>query len=648
MSAEEEVFELEKATSSDDLEQGSKADSEVIDLDSSRNSDVNTSDCVMITETDEPAVSESSKPVDFDKPSNMGLLQSKDDVETDTGTAQNNISDVPDETIASKSAKTSAKAATEDVLGENASVNSTKQLEIDAGPLNEMKNVTDDVANEAENPEETAATEMESDAQNEGKDMEIVAETTINQGHFVEVIHSEDEAERTSPLLNTSVINLDTPEKDELPAAVTVNTSETSEPIEIDNDDLSEPLVVECISKLVQSVVLLDGVEKDQQSVMTIDAADVEKSSEASAVGGGSSQNTKAKPHSGCDDDLDTPEKTDGDNPISDVIALADTQNDSNMAPSVDEKSGDIESESSPEKVESTKVDEIFVVKPSEIEAESSSVTIKNLKSDESELTKNIECTHQSVETSSAASIQATTTESVKANEEAGEKSSKADNAGKTDSELVDTVDTSREPESKVSQADDRVATDTTMPSIESTKKCDQPAEVNVNIEVDNENDKQIDEIGGKAADQEMNDTPAVIEIENGKNAEELDGRVDEHMEMNDGVPASTDTEALIPMEIDEGSGAPKGNDEKMECEDSNEIGAADELVSTEAEKIIAEPLDGEAKSDPVTAPEELNSSPTSVENDEKVPERAPVIRVKSMAFLFSDGKIEVNFSDEK
>lgn len=649
-----------------------ETDRAIIDLDASGNSDLNRSDCLII-DIDEPG--------DSNDTSSADKQSATDIVETNTDLVSKSVLDTRAAPLAielaEKSATIDAGAAIESIASEN----TPAKLGMNAGSSGEYENADSSVF--AENEMDSAVNEMESDALKGVDEMDFVSATASNQ-EIESTKRSIDceqttEAERPKDIDCTKVAD----QSDSMASLLTSNKSAIDESIEIDDDD-------ECISSLVESFILLDTPEKDVQSIVTVSDSGIDDKSTERGAGLGTPM--KIAGDISIIDISTPPEKFDSnvvDNePISvavpktsaenaestesgepndkkslrfeldapKTVEIADLNVDGSESVSVDENQRTIDSIKSLENVKSTEAHVNKSLAPDTVE----------ISEQLAHVTENIEGGQQPLEMLIAADEAADTisTETEKSNEKNEKNSSKDDNVVESDLKIPETdafannddeipevnVDLSSAGEKIILSTEDSNSADPTAPAIELivAEKCDASAEVNENVQdatsLNVEADELINDNNESAAGEEtdkVHEPPAAIATETNEKLAEMD----ESMETNDAIVAPTEAEA--PMDIDEintnetDAEMPDAIENKMDCEQIND-NEANEENAEELDKIDAnnaEPLDGEAQPDSTTAADEPTELSTSNEKEEKTPERSQFIRVKSMAFLFSDGK---------
>lgn len=655
MASEGKVLELDEnpaksagdtddAKNGSDLEQKSFENS-VILLDSSLETN-------MMSDTDEPT----AKAIDLDE----GKQPSIDDLEKIAET-------VPDVLAGTsgiaKSAAVDAQSATESASSENSSKEPGELSAVSSEKCGNA-NATDAEAVDDSVKESTEGAVSEKQA-NESKgddELDFVSEASVNRPTQIDC---EKVIELSDSMLDESVILLDTPEKRESTAVAANDTIFDSD------DDFLEGIADECISSLVESVISLDSPEKNEQSPVN------ESQIDSMNTDAESTENINGEPQSEVDADIDTPKKIDSDES---VIAVASPSKEADLGMvddepvCVDEKSSEIELAIPAEKVASTEGGEIHAEEF--LEAEPPGTVDK---SGDIESTEKIESTGPPPETPIANTVVTTNAELENSVEESDENllkdtavgdSEPPENVENSDKSHASDDDGSIGPEYIISQPEDSIAAE----SAEAAKPADEtiateiigePSDVvvehvqdtsslNESPHIEAESQHENDEFGEKVAVEEVNkvheSAAAIIPSESGEMLSEE--KMEESMETDDAV--STPTEPAISMDVDENDiddELPKEDENKMDC-DTNEAdeGAADEKVSIAPEENAKvsegiddgknEALGDEARPDTTTRADEQNTSAASVEKDEeKSPERAPVIRVKSMAFLCSDGK---------
>lgn len=650
MASEGKVLELDENPAkgdgdTDDAKNGSasaqkRAENSVICLDSSL-------DISMMSYTDEPK----AKAIDLNegKQPSTNIPEKKAEIVPDVLAGTSDIK---------KSVAVDTQSAIESVSSENSSM---KPIELSVVSSEKCENdnsfVTEAVNDTVKESTEVAVSENESKKDGE-IDSAVVNQENIKQSTQIdcEVIEPSD------PALDESVILLNTPEKPESAAVATIYDTIDSD------DDFFEELAEECISSLIESAISLDTPEKNEQSTVNESQIDLMN---ADAV---STENIDGETQSEGDAVLDAVKKIENDESI--MGGLLSKKANENMVDDepvcVDEKSAEIELQIPTEKVASTEGGEIHAEKSGEPKSPGSVDKIGDIDS-----TEKAESIDPPLETPIADAFETTIAEVEISVEEIIENLLRDAAVGESDADAPENVelpedsdkshasdgDESIEPEYMISPPEDSIAAesaDAAKPASEtiatdsigesSGAAVEHVPDTNSLDERPNneaESLQEKDECGEKVSVEEVNKVheSAATELLS-------DEKLEESMETDDVV--STPTEPTIPMDVEENdidSEEPKEDENKMDCE-TNEIdeGAAAEKVpitpealaevSQEIDEGINESLGDEANPDSTTVADEQNASATSVEKDEeKSPERAPVIRVKSMAFLCSDGK---------
>lgn len=583
-------------------------------IDSSQNSDLNTSDCIVISETDEPIA---KAIVMNDTNSAVGKLLTTDIAETDadisTVTAGTSVIELDE-----KSEISDAETVSEIVLIENvsraepmSSMSSEKCEDADSIAIEVVNNLIESIA-------EVSDTEMRSVTPKGDDETDfIVVGTAINQEISAKEIGN--------PKIAESIIFLDTPEKEEQrPKSVNDKSIES-------DDDTPEKVADACIASLVQSVISMDTTEKTEQSFLT----DVSESeSEFLEIIGATSKTTP---------------------PVNVSSIMVDSE-----PVCIDGNIAEIAPEISAEKMES------IVEESLKNKSDASKTIVESTKLD---TTEDVKCTEQMLKKPEEVLTETTNTESNKSIElniaevdkNVGSDLKTLENVDfNENTPKLDEIDDDGSSENVISQVYDTIvaesgdATATTIDSIES-KESDEPSKDNEKVDDTALLDEKCTNVEADALkkniESEKNVAPAAIEDDVEEKLVKSNEKTDEIMETDAAVLPSTETDESIPMDIAE-SITPNKVGNGMDCEEEHETDdrAADEseLKKTEenandlekSEEITAEPLDDETKPVSTTDADEQNALSTSTESETKTtPERAPVIRVKSMAFLCSDGK---------
>lgn len=562
-------------------------DKSVIELDS----DLDSSDCVIIADdANEPA----AKTTDSNEKI-FGVEQS------------------PAETSAIEIADESAAVVVEPSIESDTAP--VQPLEISSVAILEGKNADSSVTEEGKNvtennPTEVLITEMQSDAPKGADETDFVAgDLTIPESATVSIkLPSKIDLEKPSD--SKSVIVLDTPEKGEQTAVATAEPM-IDETIEID-DDLQEEVADKSFCEI--------------------------------------STNIDAETHS----ELDTPKK--GDISIIDITTPPEKY-DPNLADSEPACDGKKSNENVGKgSLENVDVSETHVDVPLENVLEAP-------KTDELDFTKNIESSQQPL----AIAVAAETTEFVsqKSNAEIEEIALKDTDVVESDSETHQSVNLAKNAEKThetdvdgakervniVSQADGSIVTESADASAPATGKCNEPSEVKKNahekafLEGECEN-IDVDKSRG---------SPTPIEDKLEEQTAASNENMDESMETNEVVLPSTETDAPIPMDVDGESEVREECENKADFEElSGTIDAVAAIKDSnksdgdakdpqDIDETNTEPLDCEAKLGVATDVVEENAQATNAESEEKSPDRALFIRVKSMAFLCSDGKKRIS-----
>lgn len=578
-----------------------------IELDSSRNSDLDKSDCVIIADD-----------------ANETAAKTTDSNEKIFGVEQS-----PGENSAIEIADESAALVAELFVESECGPSETVSLEISSVAILEGKNadssVTEEGKNVTENPTEVLITEMQSDAPKGADETDFVAGTLINPESAAVSIERPSEID-CEPSGSKSVILLDTPGKGER-TAVATDEPMIDETIEI-NDNLHEEMADELFTNIdAETHSELDTPKKGDISIIDITTPPekyVSNLADSEPVCDGKNSNENVR--KGSVENVDFSE-THVDVPLENV----------SEAPKTDEQSGELDS------------------------------------------TKNIESSQQPLESPIAVAAETTESESQKSNAEIEENALKdvvesdsrthqsidlAENAEKTHETDVDGA---KERMNIVSQAGGNIMAESADASAPATEKSNEPSEVKKNAQekafLDGECEKidveeSIGDNAGTVACEETNKTheyPTPIENELEEQITASNENMDESMETNEVVLPSTETDAPIPMDVDGEHEVRDESENKMDFEELSGIIDAvvaikesnksdgDAKDSQEIDETNTEPLDSEARLDVATEIEEENALETIAESEEKSTDRAPFIRVKSMAFLCSDGKKRIS-----
>lgn len=609
MASEDKVLELGENSSkrdddSDDVKVNSelksiRADTSLTELDSTQNLDLNSSECVIIADdTDEPAAK---------------AMDSNDiisDVEQTTSCAGESIAEVASKIVLNAPAEISAI----ELADKSVTVFAEPSIESESGPCetvsaqsrkissvaileceNADSSVTEEDNTVSENTTDTLVTEIESDVAKAAEATNFVAGASMNAKCAAVSIARPDGTD-CEPSGSRSVILLDTPENSEK-TAVATDEPMIDKTIEI-GEDLQEEVAAEAVSEL--------------------------------------SKNVNAETHS----DLDTPKK--GDISIIDITTPPD-KIDSNLADS--EPTGD--GKKCSENVRNCSVENVDFP---QLDNRLENVSVVR-KTDEQigELvsTKNIESTQQKLELPIAVAAETTESESPESNIEIEENALKdvvesdldTHRSVYFDEKAVKThdtdVDEANERINLISPTDVSIAAESTDAIAPEKEKTNEARGIKENerekkiFEGQLENIKAVESIGdngGTIACEETSKThESLIQNESEEKVGASNEIMDESMETNEVIPPSAETDPANLMDVDEECEVQNEGKNEMDFEESNEI-----VVAIEESK----ESDGNVK----------DTLPTSVESEAKSPDRSQFIRVKSMAFLCSDGKKRISF----
>lgn len=635
------------------------AENAVIELNSTRNSDLNTSDCVLINDSNESAVETT---VDSDELSGADKQSP----------AKENTVDTPADDLAVNFAENSgvddADSSIDGVSSDNNLAESTEPLEMS---VNADSTVTGEGTNITQNPTDESVSEMESDAPNDGDETDFVAQSTANEEILAQIgeqsidcekskkIVDEQTIEQSDAMANESVILLDTPEKGDQPTVVSDDTA-NDKSIGID-DSLPAQMVDECISSIVESAIS-DPAEQMNQSIVTEADSEI-KSME---IGDESLDKLVAEPQSEGDAALSTPKKADCDISVIDI---------STPSENMDTNAVDTElATGSPTPLEKVQLTETLGEKSLENESdvaatgeESDSAQPavaetsheKSSEKDTGVVTTGEKCGSEqpSLEEPIAHIIDTTNTELEKSDEQIEDESLLDINVAESALEAPGTpdihADVISELENMISETEANIAAESlnaTVPvAAEKSGETGEDAVTAPGASLLDEECQNIESASDNTTGEEMSDAPELLPAENDveQKLAESNDKIDVSMEANDTVLLLVEADAPVSMDVDEND-----TDSSMLCIDEDKMDCEEEADEKEAEENAkelenpdeskTESLNDDTQPDSTSAADELS---TSTDKEEKTPERASFIRVKSMAFLFSDGKkIEFDF----
>lgn len=556
-----------------------KVDNSVIELDSS--SDLNSSDCVLIADETEESTAKTIV-------SNDIISDVKQSTSSAVKVASKTASDAPAETkaieLADKSTAVVAEPSNQSESGRCGTV-TAQTLEISSVAILECKNadssVNEESNNVSENTTEILVKGMETVVAKaaDETDSEAGAPTSAESAAMSVERPKEIDCE---PSGSGSVTLLDAPEKSEQ-TAVGADKSMIEETIEVDKD-LQEEVVDEALSEL--------------------------------------SKDIDPETHS----NLDTPKK--GDISIIDITTPPEKANSSNIEPACDgEKSIENVRESSVEDREFSELENV------------SEAPKTDEQSEEPDSTKSIESAQHP---SDVVESDLETHPSVNYDENA-EKMHETDVDGTI--ECMNII------------ADVSIAAESADAEAPATEKTHESSEVKENAA---EKTLPVSDCGNIVADESIGDNGGTVACEEIKETHEspksIENESKENESMNDSMERTelnlplAETDAPCSMDVDEECEMQDECENKMDFEESNEAvnAVVDAMIESnksdgnathDSDEINAGPLDSEVKPESATEDEEGNALSTSVGSNEKSPDRALFIRVKSMAFLCSDGK---------
>lgn len=466
------------------------------------------------------------------------------------------------------------------------------------------------------------ASKTASDAPAETKAIELADKSTA----VVAEPSNQSESENTTEILVKGMETVVAKAADETDSEAGAPTSAESAAMSVER-----PKEIDCEPSGSGSVTLLDAPEKSEQTAVGADKSmieetiEVDKDLQEEVVDEALSELSKdidPETHS----NLDTPKK--GDISIIDITTPPEKANSSNIEPACDgEKSIENVRESSVEDREFSELENV------------SEAPKTDEQSEEPDSTKSIESAQHP---SDVVESDLETHPSVNYDENA-EKMHETDVDGTI--ECMNII------------ADVSIAAESADAEAPATEKTHESSEVKENAA---EKTLPVSDCGNIVADESIGDNGGTVACEEIKETHEspksIENESKENESMNDSMERTelnlplAETDAPCSMDVDEECEMQDECENKMDFEESNEAvnAVVDAMIESnksdgnathDSDEINAGPLDSEVKPESATEDEEGNALSTSVGSNEKSPDRALFIRVKSMAFLCSDGK---------